>query len=209
MAIMLGQLDLQPGQRVLEIGTGTGYNAALLAHVVGDDGHVVSVDLDADLVEAARNNLSAAGFGSVEVIHGDGVYGNEETAPYDRVIVTVAAWDIAPAWHKQLKPEGRMLIPLSIRSVYQKCVLFKRSDGHLVSTSIDECGFMMMRGAFAGPAKIVPIGPVPGLFLAVDDASAIDQDLTRIHRWTGMDGVRAAEGGEGVTGAMIRGLEFG
>ena len=176
MAIMLEQLDLQPGQRVLEVGAGTGYNAALLAHIVGERGHVVTVDLDKDLVEAARRNLAVAGFEGVEVIHGDGAHGHEEGAPYDRIILTTAAWDIAPAWHKQLGPEGWLLMPLAIRSVYQKSVLFGRVADHLVSKSLSECGFMMMRGAFAGPTRTLSIGPVKGLYLVVDDADAIDQD---------------------------------
>ena len=177
MAIMLEQLDLRPGQRVLEIGAGTGYNAALLAHIVGDSGHVVTVDLDNDLVESARRNLSIAGFGGVEVIHGDGAHGHEEGAPYDRIILTTAAWDIAPAWHEQLGAEGWLLMPLAIRSIYQKIVLFERVADHLASKSLSECGFMMMRGAFAGPTRTSSIGPEQGLYLVVDDADAIDQDV--------------------------------
>ena len=176
MAIMLEQLDLRPGQRVLEVGAGTGYNAALLAHIVGERGHVVTVDLDKNLVESARRNLSIVGFPGVEVIHGDGVHGHEEGAPYDRILLTTAAWDIAPAWYEQLGAEGRLLIPLAMRSVYQKSVLFGRVADHLVSKSLSECGFMMMRGAFAGPTRTLSIGPIKGLYLVVDDADAIDQD---------------------------------
>src|SRR5215204_4057723 len=110
MAVMLDQLDVRPGQRVLEIGTGTGYNAALLAELVGGSGAVTTVDIDADLVEQAGRNLDAAGVGGVDVVRGDGSAGGvdvvrgdgsagwPDAAPYDRIILTAAARDLAPAW---------------------------------------------------------------------------------------------------------------
>ena len=75
MAIMLEQLDLEPGQKVLEIGAGTGYNAALMAHIVGETGQVVTIDIDDDLVEAAQAHLLRAGFDHVQVTCADGGYG--------------------------------------------------------------------------------------------------------------------------------------
>ena len=68
MAIMLEQLDLQPGHRVLEIGAGSGYNAGLMAHIVGDSGQVTTIDTDEDLVECARNGLREAGWDAVTVV---------------------------------------------------------------------------------------------------------------------------------------------
>jgi protein-L-isoaspartate(D-aspartate) O-methyltransferase len=91
MAIMLEQLGLAPGQRVLEIGTGTGYNAALLAHVVGETGAVVTVEIDEELAGAARQRLDAAGYSSVVVATGDGAAGWPAGSPYDRIIVTASA----------------------------------------------------------------------------------------------------------------------
>src|SRR5207302_1492517 len=93
MAVMLEQLQLQPGHRVLEIGAGTGYNAALMAHIVGDAGRVVTVDLDDDLVMSAREHLAAAAFSRVQVVCGDGGLGWPEAAPYDRILLTVGAGD--------------------------------------------------------------------------------------------------------------------
>src|SRR5881409_720853 len=104
MAIMLEQLQLEPGHRVLEIGAGTGYNAALMAHIVGKSGQVVTVDIDEDIVESARQHLAAAGFERVQVVRADGASGYSEAAPYDRIILTVSAGDITPAWREQLKP---------------------------------------------------------------------------------------------------------
>src|SRR5947209_6454431 len=91
MAVMLELLELKPGQRVLEIGAGTGYNAALLAHIVGEKGQVVTVDIDEDIVESAREHLVAAGFVRVQVVCGDGGLGYPAAAPYDRIILYVTA----------------------------------------------------------------------------------------------------------------------
>lgn len=77
VAMMLDQLEVEPGDRVLEIGAGTGYNAALLAHLVGETGEVTTVDLDADVIDRARAGLAAAGYGHVRVILGDGEFGYE------------------------------------------------------------------------------------------------------------------------------------
>ncbi|PKB83314.1 MAG: hypothetical protein BZY88_02400 [SAR202 cluster bacterium Io17-Chloro-G9] len=96
MAIMLEQLGLQPGHRVLEIGAATGYNAGLMGHLVGDSGEVVTIDIDEDLAAGARAHLAAAGLNRVRVVCGDGGLGYPSGAPYDRIILTVGAWDIAP-----------------------------------------------------------------------------------------------------------------
>ncbi|HKO25280.1 MAG TPA: methyltransferase, FxLD system [Chloroflexota bacterium] len=168
MAIMLEQLDLHPGHRVLEIGAGTGYNAALMAHIVGDRGHVVTVDIDDDLVADARERLAAAGFERVHVVCGDGSLGYPAGAPYDRIILTVGAWDIAPAWQEQLKPDGRLVLPLIIRGNVQESVAFEHAGGHLASVSVHACGFMPLRGTSAGPQTTVQLGPDPGLTLTTE-----------------------------------------
>lgn len=137
MAIMLDQLDVQPGHGVLEIGAGTGYNAALMAHIVGDGGEVVTIDIDEDIVEAARAHLAAAGFPQVRVVCGDGAFGFPAAAPFDRIVLTVAAVDISPAWREQSKPDGRLLLPLRIGGILtQKSVLFEQADDHLASASV-------------------------------------------------------------------------
>ncbi len=175
MAIMLEQLGLQPGQRVLEIGTGSGYNAALIAQIVGDGGQVTTIDIDEDLVVSARKRLAAAGFARVEVLCADGALGHAEGAPYDRIILTVGAWDIAPAWLEQLSQEGRLVLPLSLRRV-QKSVAFERRNEHLESVSAEDCGFMRLRGAFAGPERIIPLGQSPGPYLGIEGDRVVDQD---------------------------------
>jgi protein-L-isoaspartate(D-aspartate) O-methyltransferase len=173
VAIMLEQLGLAPGMRVLEVGAGTGYNAALLAHLVGEQGRVTAVDIDEDIVEGARRNLAAAGFERVRVVRGDGALGWPEEAPYDRVVLTVASWDVFPAWRTQLAPGGRLLLPLTLR-VCQASVAFEEAGDHLVSVSLRGCGFMPLRGPAAGPRGHVDLGNEPGLTLALEHAERVD-----------------------------------
>lgn len=177
MAIMLEQLGLEPGHRVLEIGAGTGYNAALMAHLVGAAGRVVTVDIDQDLVKAARENLARAGVGQVEVVQADGGYGYADAAPYDRIILTVGAPDITPAWRDQLKPNGRIVLPLMLKGS-MKSIAFERVDGHLESLSVNDCNFMLLRGDFASMfSKQIQLGPDPNLTLEPLDEYLIDTDM--------------------------------
>jgi protein-L-isoaspartate(D-aspartate) O-methyltransferase len=110
VARMLAALEVEPGMRVLEIGTGTGYNAALLAHRLGAE-NIVSVEVDPAVAEHARRVVAAAGFGAVTVVSADGAEGYPPRAPYDRVISTVATAEVPYAWVAQTRPGGRVLTP--------------------------------------------------------------------------------------------------
>ena len=164
MAIMLDQLDLVPGHRVLEIGAGTGYNAALMRHIVGPSGLVVSVDIDSDLAALARSHLASAGYPDVTVVCADGAEGWAAYAPYDRLIATVGVSDLAPAWLAQVTPEARIVVPLDVGGT-QLSVAFGRSGGHWASRSLAPCGFIRMRGTLAGPEQTMVVQP--GLVLRV------------------------------------------
>lgn len=104
-ALMLEQAQLGPGMRVLEIGSG-GYNAALIADLVGATGEVTTVDIDSEVVDRMRRCLAVAGYDRVNVVLADADGGVPEHAPYDCVIATTSAWDIPPAWVDQLTAEG-------------------------------------------------------------------------------------------------------
>lgn len=176
MARMLEQLDVQPGHRVLEIGVGSGYNAALLGHLVGDTGAVVSVDIDADVVSDARERLAACEVPQITVGCGDGGLGWAEHAPYDRIIATVGVWDIAPAWVAQLTAHGRLVVPLDLQGP-QRSIAFEPVGDHLESVSVVDCAFMRIRGAFAGPEAIYQFGPNPGVFLSTAERRPIDTEV--------------------------------
>jgi protein-L-isoaspartate(D-aspartate) O-methyltransferase len=167
MAIMLQLLRPAPGNRVLEVGAGTGYNAALIAHLVGPEGQVVTVDIDPELAAQARANLAGAGVSGVQVEAADGALGWLPAAPYDRVIVTASTDDLAPAWTEQLAGAGRLVLPLMLAGPGQLCAAFVRQDGDLAAGELCLCGFMPMRGDMA-----------PG-------QPADDADLAR---WLGQEG---------------------
>jgi protein-L-isoaspartate(D-aspartate) O-methyltransferase len=162
MAIMLDQLALAPGLRVLEIGAGTGYNAALMQHIVGPSGTVVSVDIDAEVAAQAREHLASAGYQEVVVVAADGADGYPPGAPYDRVIATVGVADLSPSWLAQLQPEGRIVVPFDVRGT-QLAAAFERTDpgrwtgdtGCWTSVSLMPCRFMRIRGPGAGPERTV------------------------------------------------------
>ncbi|MCG7853919.1 MAG: protein-L-isoaspartate O-methyltransferase [Methanosarcinaceae archaeon] len=112
VAIMCDLLDLHEGQRILEIGTGSGYNAAVMAELVGKTGHIYTVERIAPLVDFAKKNLNDTGYTNVTVILEDGSGGYSEFSSYDRITVTCAAPDIPEPLVEQLKPGGLLAIPV-------------------------------------------------------------------------------------------------
>lgn len=150
MALMLEQLDVAPGMRVLEIGAGTGYNAALIANLAGPDGRVVAVDIDPEVAEGARTHLDAAGYnGHIEIVTADGGFGHPPMAPYDRIIATAACWQIPQPWIEQLAEGGLIVLPFRLNGAHVSLALRKHGD-ELLSVRAEMCGFMPLRGAF-GP----------------------------------------------------------
>ena len=145
VAEMLGQLCVEEGARVLEVGTGTGYDAALLLELVGASGSVVSVEIDGDLAEAARENLDRSGHGRVEVVIGDGRLGYAPRAPYDRIIVTGGAHEIAEAWRDQLADGGRLVVPLVDAWGLGVSVAFEKCGSQLLRQDEVPCAFIVLR----------------------------------------------------------------
>jgi protein-L-isoaspartate(D-aspartate) O-methyltransferase len=191
VATMLEQLDPPEGGSVLEIGAGTGYNAALLSALVGASGRVVTIDIDPEVADEARSHLAEAGATNVEVICGDGAQGWAERAPYDGIIVTAGASDLAPAWASQLAPGGRLVLPLSIRGV-QQCVTLTPADGHLRSVAVCGCGFMPLTGAMAHSDQRSPVPGHPGVH--VQAAAETDVDAVLVADVLGHPGPAADTG---------------
>ncbi len=133
VAFMLEALDVREGMKVLEVGAGSGYNCALLAALVGEEGKVVSVERVPELAELARANIGAAGvgLGNIEIIVGDGSEGYAPGAPYDRIIVTAAlpSLDAKHPLVAQLEKEGKLVAPVG--DFMQDLVLFEKKTGKM------------------------------------------------------------------------------
>lgn len=149
MALMLEQLQVSPGMRVLEVGAGTGYNAALLAQLIGSSENVWTVDVDEPFCQEARAHLQDANVSGVHVVCTDGWGGWPDAAPFDRIIVTFSAYDISPRWFAQLRDGGRLVMPWGAPNTQQRSIAFRKEDGHLIMESLHFCGFMPMRGDHA------------------------------------------------------------
>jgi protein-L-isoaspartate(D-aspartate) O-methyltransferase len=143
MALMLAGLDVRDGHDVLEIGTGSGYNAALLAHRLGDDDLITTVDLDPELTASARRHLDAAGHHPV-VVTGDGARGVPDRAPFDRIIATCALPSLPRAWLAQCRPAARIVAPFATGLV----ALTVRDAGHAEGRFLyTPAYFVPLRGA--------------------------------------------------------------
>ena len=142
VAIMTDLLDLKPSDRVLEIGTGSGYQAAVLAEIVKE---VYTIEVIRELGISAAKRLKKLGYENIKTRIGDGYYGWEAHAPYDAIIMTAVAGNIPPPLFKQLKPGGKMIIPVKSFSQVQ----------HLVLISKDGNGAMTTRQIL--PVRFVPL----------------------------------------------------
>jgi protein-L-isoaspartate(D-aspartate) O-methyltransferase len=143
VAIMLEALALDPSDTVLEIGTGSGYQTALLAELVRQ---VYSVERYASLARAAQATLARLGFNNVEVLVGDGSRGLPDHAPFDAIVVSAAAPQIPPPLFEQLREGGRMVIPVGPAHA-QELQLVRKHEGQPVVTSMEGCRFVPLIGS--------------------------------------------------------------
>lgn len=151
VALMLRHLDVHGGERVLEIGTGTGWNAALLAHRLGAE-RVTSVEIDTAVAAQARKALSDTGFGAVRVIDADGARGYPPEAPYHRIISTAACTEIPYAWVAQTCPGGRIVTPSWAFDYHGLLLaLTVAEDGTATGHAVDHVSFMRLRHQRADP----------------------------------------------------------
>ena len=134
VALSTDLLNLQPGDKVLEVGTGSGYQAAVLAEIADK---VYSIEIIESLGKEAAGRLKDLGYGNVEVKIGDGYQGWPEKAPFDAIVVTAAAPEVPPALVEQLKPGGRMVVPVGADGGVQTLQLIvKRPDGTLEQRNV-------------------------------------------------------------------------
>lgn len=174
-AMMLQQAQLQPGHRVLEIGSG-GYNAALIAELVGPSGEVTTLDIDSGVTERASRLLKDTGYGQVRVVTADAAHGLAEHAPFDAIIVTAGAWDLPRAWVEQLVEGGRLVVPLRMRNL-SRSIGFVRAGEYLTSTSVLMCGFVPMQGEDEHRETLVLVNGTGEIALRFDDEVPEDPHL--------------------------------
>jgi len=157
VSIMNEALQLEVGNKVLEVGAGSGWHAATIAEIVAPSGsersqwgHVYTVEIVQGLADIARKNIMKAGYGDrVTIISEDGSMGYAEKAPYDRVLVTAAAPDIPKPLIEQLKPTGIMLIPVGSASLFQNLIrVTKGRDGKIKEENLGGVAFVPLTGRY-------------------------------------------------------------
>ncbi|MFC5217152.1 methyltransferase domain-containing protein [Streptomyces coerulescens] len=157
MAMMLVALGVEDGDRVLEIGAGTGYNAALLARRLGDDDLVTTIDLEPEITESARRHLAAAGYRPA-VVTGDGARGVPERAPFDRIIATCTLPSIPRAWLAQCRPDARILTPLATGLVTLTVADAEHAEGRFLHTP---AYFVPLRGGSRSEPELPHVAGLP------------------------------------------------
>ena len=184
---MLEALELEKGLKILEIGTGTGYTAALTATIVDDQSLVHSVEIDSSLTQSARKHLETVGLGDINVVHADGWYGYEREAPYDRIIVHSSAEFLPYSWLEQLTPGG-VLVMIRKASNTQVLLKLRNEGGQLTGSPAAFTHFPPLKHEeneaheifklFRGPVSFPDPIPLP---VAQDDVEAFhlleDQDF--------------------------------
>jgi protein-L-isoaspartate(D-aspartate) O-methyltransferase len=143
---MLDLLQLQPGQTVLEVGTGSGWNAALIGHLVGPAGIVYSLEIIPELAQRAASSLERVGITNVRVIADDAGDGHEVGAPYDRIAFTAGTYDLPRRFYEQMKDRGLLLVVIKNEGGGDNLFLLQKTNDHFESRYSMPCGFVQMTG---------------------------------------------------------------
>ena len=159
---MLDMLQLRPGQTVFELGTGSGWNAALMGQLVAPRGRVYSLELILELAKVAAGTIATLGVENVSVIAADGGEGYAAGAPYDRAIVTAGAYDLPRQFYEQIKDNGLLLIAIKTECQADNLFLLRKTEGHFESIESQPAGFVQMRGKYENDSlEPAPIDTLP------------------------------------------------
>ena len=189
---MLDMLQLRPGQTVFELGAGSGWNAALMGHLVGPQGHVYSLEFIPEVAKTAGDTISALGIKNVSIIVGDGGEGYAAGAPYDRAIFTAGAYDLPHHFYEQMKDNGLLLIVIKTEGGGDNLFLLRKTQNHFESLESQPCGFVQMRGKY----KIDSLEPSPVEMLP-EWPELQHKEISKVPFWWG---------GKGKTGFVWRTL---
>ena len=173
VARMLNHIDIQDGQNILEIGSGTGYSAALMREVAGSSGTITSVEIDPSNANTAQDNLLRAKISGVNIVNADGAQGYAPRAAYDRIVSTVGIWDIPVAWIDQLKSNGKLIAPIWLDGLQVVATFTAGEDGTFYSEHNSAGVFIYLSGAEKLPAIQKRVGST-ALSLLSDQTSKID-----------------------------------
>ncbi len=148
MAEFMRSVNLSEGMRVLEIGGGTGYNAAVMSRIVGNNGIIVSMEYEKELCTLAKENMKRLSVDNVRIVNSDGYHGYPDLAPYDVIFVTVGIDEIPGFWIEQLSDGGRIIAPMNLKSVsfYQPAVLFEKDGDFLNGIYRSATNFIVASG---------------------------------------------------------------
>ena len=146
VAIMCEELDIKPGQKILEIGAGSGYHAGVVANMVGEKGHIYSIERFTELAEKAKENLKKANIKNVKIEIGDGSVGFLKYAPYDRIYVTCGAPNIPKPLINQLKDPGKLLIPVG--NTICNLILLEKKNKKTSTFNRGGCAFVPLVGKY-------------------------------------------------------------
>lgn len=146
--MMLADLKIESGHKILELGTASGWNAAMLGRLVGEQGAVHSIEIIPALAASAKKTIANLGLEQVNVIAGDGAFGYADGAPYDRIIFTVGSYDIPKTLQVQLKEGGLLLMVLKNRGLGDNLLLLQKKEDHFEVLKNSTCSFVPLTGAY-------------------------------------------------------------
>ena len=180
---MLDMLQLEPGQRVFELGAGSGWNAALIGNIVGPGGHVYSLEIIPELASHAAQTIEKLGIKTVSIIEGDGGDGYAPGAPYDRATFTAGTYDLPHHFYQQLKDNGLLLVVIKSEGGGDTLFILRKVEDHFESTTSMQCGFVQMTGKYHQD-DLEPIE----LEIAAEWAALKEHEIARIPFWWGGNG---------------------